>query len=145
MADITLQQFLKKIDSLPRELVSKGGGPLLKAMRKEANAWRDQAAANLSGRGPGNLPKNAPKGLRLGQSIKVKLDAEPSRDGFDLRHFIGYEQKAYWGAFVELGTIKQSAKPFLRPVIDQVGSGSIERIAADVEKQIETIARKAQN
>lgn len=34
---------------------------------------------------------------------------------------VGYRKKQFYGAFVELGTSKMAAKPFLRPALDESG------------------------
>jgi len=52
---------------------------------------------------------------------------------------IGFNRKAFYGRFIELGTSKMAAKPFLRPALDenqrQIVDTFIESINEGVEKR----------
>lgn len=136
-----LDELIQTIRRLPNELVPKGG-PLRKALAKGARMWRKQAKQNASSLGPG--VKNKKTGdRRLKDSIVLRVDRDPKRDGFTHRYFVGYRADAYWGAFVERGTEKQPAQPFLAPVPDQVGRAVVKAISDEMARQVDLAVLKA--
>ncbi len=49
---------------------------------------------------------------------------------------IGFRKKAFYGGFVELGTSKMSAKPFLRPALDESQAQIEQAFIAAIERGI---------
>lgn len=132
-----LDELMHKLKALPDDL---GKNPLDQAMRKGARLWVNAAKANLSGRSRG--VKNSRTGnIRLADSIALRKDSDPKSNGFDARYEVGYRAKAFWGAFVELGTEKQTAAPFLRPAFDENERQIVDTIAAELRSSIERLAR----
>lgn len=125
----------------------KGGGPINRALFKAAKPWQDQAAKNAARLGPGNHRRGSGSSAhslvaRLKDNIIRRRDTEPERDGFYARVFVSYKPIVYWGAFVEMGTEKMSARPFLRPAFDQAGDKPINIFARSLKRDIDKIAAK---
>jgi len=142
VADIKgLRPALQLIRDLPDGIGAKGGGPVRRGLMKAALLWKKQVEQNAAGLGPGEKNKRTGT-IRLKDSIIRQRDPDPQRDGFAERVFIGYRASAFWGAFVENGTEKQSAQPFLRPALDQVGEKPIGVFARSVELDIEKFVKE---
>jgi len=141
MAEIKgLDELLRKLKKLPEGASPKGGGPLERAMRKGAGVWVDAAKARVASKGPG--VKNSRTGnTRLKDSIALRKDPDPRSNNADVRFEVGYKAAAYWGAFVEMGTEKQSAHPFLRPAFDENRDEILRVIVGQLRKDIEKAAR----
>lgn len=157
-----LASLLGKLRSLPVKLQKKA---LRAAMRKGANVIKDAAKANakliddpataeaihkniavqfssrksrqeggvvmrvgvLGGaRKYGNTKENVRSG-RAGQTYKTLGDK--TNPGGDTR---------YW-RFIELGTSRQPARPFLRPAMEQSGQGAIDAAALELNKQLDRL------
>lgn len=142
MADIKgLRPALQLIRDLPDGIGAKGGGPVRRGLMKAALLWKKQVEQNAAGLGPGEKNKRTGS-IRLKDSIIRQRDPDARRDGFAERVFVGYRASAFWGAFVELGTEKQSAQPFIRPALDQVGDRVIDVFAKSVNTDIEELVEQ---
>lgn len=105
-------------------------------VQKEAIAKAPQAAAphKLGRRDkmvePGNLKRN----------IRVARRKDPS-------HFVsvgvGVRSKAFYWRFLEFGTVKMRARPFLRAAFEQTKQPALDAIIARLKKRVEAAARKA--
>lgn len=153
-----LGDIVAALRAIPEEL-RKNGGPVNSGMRKAARIVRDEAR------------RLAPKksGL-MAESIIAVRDPNPRRTpGASERYVIGvkgggkakyannsknrrarkagaeYEKQgnAYYFRFVEFGTEKQPAQPFLRPAIQTKAGEAIEAAAEAIDKGITRAARKA--
>lgn len=138
-----LREVLNTLQQLPKHVAPQGGGPINRALFRAAGVWRDQVQQNASGLGPGN---HARKGFsivgRLKDNIIRRRDPEPERDGHYARVSVGYRSRIYWGAFVENGTEKQRAQPFMRPALDQAGNRPIDVFARALGRDIERITKR---
>lgn len=75
-------------------------------------------------------------------SRNVKKKGSLSRDKRRMTVSVGVEGEAYYAAsFVELGTSKMPARPWLRPALRQSRSKSIDVFKTRVNKRIEQIAK----
>lgn len=142
-----LDDALRTIQRLPDFVAPQGGGPINKALFRAAGIWRDQVQANASGLGPGNHQRGSGSSAmsvvgRLKDNIIRRRDPEPERDGHYARVSVGYRARIYWGAFVENGTEKQSAQPFLRPALDQAGNRPTEIFATALRRDIDRIVKR---
>jgi len=91
-----LEKLLKKIESSLRE----------ETMEKALLAAAEPIRAAASEKAPhrtGKLKENIIS--EINEKEKMTVDVGPNRDGF-------------YGQFIEFGTSKMSAKPFLRPAFD---------------------------
>lgn len=142
-----LRELLETLQTLPDKVAPQGGGPIDKALYKAAKLWKEQAEDNVAGLGPGIHSTKAAQmkrgHLRLKDNIVRRRDREPERDGFYARVFVTTAPKVFWAPFVELGTEKQAAQPFLRPVIDQVGDEPIELFARTFRREVANAVERA--
>ncbi|WP_421794294.1 HK97-gp10 family putative phage morphogenesis protein [Hydrocarboniphaga effusa] len=127
-----LDQLLKNLEQLPRELVSKNGGLVRTALFKATKRIREQARQRAP-RDTGVLAKN----------IIAVRDKNPRANGASERYIITVRKKrwskqakeratrrangkidyrrsndAYYWRWVEFGTATQQAQPFLRPAFE---------------------------
>lgn len=133
-----LNELLRTLRDLPPELGSKGGGPIKRALFAAAKEWRDavEKAAPV-----GTEP--TPESPRLKDSIVIRRDRDPRSQGFAELYSVGYASRAYWGGFVEEGTVKQSAQPFLRPVADSGQQSALDTFASTLRKDLARAVEKA--
>lgn len=145
MAEIKgMREALETLRKLPDHISPKGGGPIRRSLWRASKPWVDQAKSNAAGLGPGNHQRgNVSIVGRLKDNIVRSRDPDPESNGFDERVIVTYAGRIYWGAFVEAGTEKQSAQPFLRPVIDQVGDEPIELFARTFRREVQSAVERA--
>lgn len=137
-----LDELIQTIRRLPKELVPKGG-PLRKALAKGARMWRAQAKRNAQAIGGPGIKNTRTGQARLADNIISRVDRDPKRDGYTHRYFVGYRSKVFWGSFLERGTEKQPAQPFLAPVPDQVGRAVVKAISDEMARQVDLAVLKA--
>lgn len=106
MADFDVQiKGLAELDRALQELAWPAARRALrKGMRKGANVVRDEARAKAPVR-TGNLKRR----------IRTR---ERREENGDLRFAIEVPRSAFYGRFLEYGTSKMAAKPFLRPAAE---------------------------
>jgi len=152
-----LDGLLDALKALPPAVASKNGGPARVALARGAKVIRDDARAR------------APKDTgAMAANIVMKRDAQPQRSGVNERYTVGvrggslstysntkrnrrkgvvgkkYEKQSatfYW-RFVEFGTNRQPAKPFLRPAFESQKEQALNVITSTLTKGIESAARK---
>ena len=75
----------------------------------------------------------------------IRTEAKVNRDGEGYAN-VGFDRAQFHGLFVELGTSQRSARPFLRPALDEadskglVGGAFVESINATIKKQLGKLA-----
>ena len=85
---------------------------------------------------------------RLLNAIKLKVHPRPKwlqeiyGIGVDPGKTREDETGAYYGHMVELGTVKQTAKPFLRPALEQNRQKSVSIYGLTLGKKIESVAKR---
>ncbi len=144
MAEIKgLREALDNLRRLPDNVAPQGGGPINRALFKAAKPWQDAAADNAARLGPGNHQRGDRSIVgRLKDNIVRRRDPDPEKDGHYARVHVTYNPRIYWGAFVEVGTEKMSARPFLRPAMDQAGDKPVKIFARSLTRDIEKIAAR---
>jgi HK97 gp10 family phage protein len=141
---VGLDEVIRKLNSLPTKLAKNA---MRRSLRKGANAIRDVARANakriddpdtraeiyknIAVYGGGRRRERAAGGpmMRVGvrggaRFVKGKADGLPGGD------------TTHW-RFVEFGTSKMQAEPFMRPAMEQGASAAFSAILADMPKQID--------
>lgn len=146
---------LRVLQSLPREIVSKRGGPVKLALAKGARLIRDQAIQNVrtvtagSDESTGLLAKNiiASRGKQIFGSKGERYLVRVRRKAYDLQK-IGKRDKAgkrvtthKTASLLEYGSEHQQATPWLRPAVQQRGAQAINVITADLNKRIQKVVR----
>jgi HK97 gp10 family phage protein len=129
---------------LPDDLAQK---VLEQSTRREVGVWRKRAQAlapqsfapHWVGR-KGKRFRAQPGHLR--KSIRVsKLHKGQGIGMREVKYGIRISQRAYYWRFVELGTAKATAQPFLRPAFDELVEKSFANVANDCAKRIEAYFR----
>lgn len=151
-----LQGVLATLQSLPPEVVSKGGGPVRVAVRKAANLIRDEARAQMIARGntPGETRRNYATGFTAKQIIAkrtklTKIKGErfvvtvrpvPHPSG----NKIGKRQiKANDVAFImEAGSAKQPAEPWMRPAYAAKKDLAMQTMETELKAAIDRVVKK---
>lgn len=76
--------------------------------------------------------------IHLRDQIKI---TSAKTDGSETRLKV-YTGKAFWGLFLEFGTSKMAARPWMRPAFERVKTFVLETIGKTLGKAIETRAEK---
>lgn len=159
-----LEGTLQTLQSLPPEVVSKRGGPVKLALAKAARVIRDQARQNVTAgvsargnRSTGLLAKNiivtrgrkgpmGSEGERYLVRVKPKVakyanNRRNVRSGRAGKLYLA-EGPAFYGRFLEYGTSKMPAYPWLRPTVKQKGQEAIKVFTSDLNRRIDATVKK---
>lgn len=124
------------LDAMPRKLSKT---LLIRALRRAAADLRREARARApkrAGGGPlgktGRTPGNLRRAIRL-RTRSGRGDAAPG-----LQVYVA--GAGFYGRFVEYGTSRMAARPFLRPAFDARVNGMVAQIAADLGREVEQAA-----
>ena len=122
----------------------KGASELRKVLRRlPQNAQRRVLQSSL--RQGANVIRDEAKALapvatgKLAASIKVR---KVGRSTGDSVHMVVTTGDAFWGNFLEFGTGRQPARPFMRPALDATGGAALVKIGKAMGRGIEREARK---
>lgn len=139
-----LSQLLRTMEQLPRELVSKNGGPVRTALGRSARMIRDRARELVPNR-TGTVQKN----------IVAARVRDPKTYGASEAYLVLVRKKRgkakntaddpfYW-RFLEFGTARMAARPFLRPAFESMKQESLDAfkrsLTAGVQRIVKKIAR----
>lgn len=102
-----------------------------KALSKAAMAGAKVIVSAAKARAPVRTHK-------LQESITAEV-TEKSRDHVEAT--IGPGKEGFYGMFIELGTSKMPARPFLRPALDENEEAAIQAVWHELEAQILKAAR----
>ena len=161
-----LGESLKVLESLPSEMVSKRGGPVRRALAKAARTIRDPARKNLraslseynpvssSGQmiiNSGLTAKNVVsklkrmKGGEKGEWYTVTVAYKPHPNYPDNRYRgkqIKFNDIAF---FVENGTSKQPARPWLRPAYEQNKEKAVQVFDQDLAQRLNILVAQLES
>lgn len=167
-----LKGVLDALRALPLEVVSKNGGIIKSSMRKsllpmvaeaKLNVQRiidapnkDERESNSSGllkesigvwRGKkirGEKGERMVVGVRPGRAARFANNKSNVRKG---RAGATYEKnsRAFWGYFLEYGTNKMNAKPWLRPAFDATKNKVLDIFDKEINKKITRIIKKLES
>jgi HK97 gp10 family phage protein len=100
-----------------------------------------QAAIVMKNLGKTKMTARYVVATRSGKTADVKAGKAAARSGEkDQRKLVGKD--AFYGAFVEFGTVKMPARPFMRPAIDDNTQAATDAIAKRLRQRIERAERK---
>ena len=152
-----LEGVLATLQSLPPELVSKGGGPVRTAVRKAANIIRDEARSQMTARGnsPGKTAQNYATGFTSKHIISRRTNLKFYKSG---ERFVvtvktaihpngnkinGKPLRTNDAAFIlENGSAKQPAEPWLRPAYNLKRQQATQSMEVELKAAIDRIIRK---
>lgn len=151
-----LDGLLSALQALPPAVASKNGGPARVALARGAKVIRDDARAR------------APKDTgAMVANIVMQRDRQPQQSGANERYVVGVRGGArryantkrnarkgragkeyqtagntYYWRFIEFGTERQPAQPFLRPAFETQKENALAVITDTLAKGIESAAKK---
>lgn len=136
-----LAELRKQLLSLGGEIASKNGGPVRSALSKGARKIRNLARTIAGG--------SSDTG-RLQGAIFASRDKNPGSAGLTESYAVGVKsgksrqdpKGAYYWRFIEFGTVKQAAQPFLRPAFEQGKQGFVEEFTGDLREAIARAVKK---
>lgn len=143
-----LDDVLRKLKSLPPEIVSKRGGPVKSALRKGGKVIQQAAIANLEANAnPEDGYQNS--GL-LAKSVALGRDPRPQKSGANERYRIFVRRKTYpdgtktiaTARYLEFGTERQQPKPWLTPAFMATKDKALATVVDELNKGINRIIRK---
>lgn len=145
-----LEDTLRLLQSLPAEIVSKRGGPVKLALAKGARFLRDHAKRNLQAA----IVERGDESTGLLLKNVVASRGKPPQGVKGERYLVRVRRKTYpntqqhkvttiqTGSFLEYGTERQPATPWLRPAFVAYGQTAMTMIVTDLNKRIERIFKK---
>lgn len=106
-------------DDVRRKVLIQGTAAGAKVIKEEAGRRAPQRTGNLS--------------RNLGTWVSSKNNGEIAEAR------VKPKKKAYYGRFVELGTRKMRARPFLRPALDASGQAAVDRLAEKLKERVDAV------
>lgn len=153
-----LTQAVAALRALPAELGSHNGGPLRRALFRGAVLIRDEAIARVP-RATGNLAnqifiyrdRNPRASTGAAERFIIGVRSGKGSRVFKVRtrgRFAGRSQyrrtsDAYYWRFVEFGTEKMPARPFLRPAFENKKRDVVDEFDIQLKRGVASAARKA--
>ncbi|MCB1567827.1 MAG: HK97 gp10 family phage protein [Xanthomonadales bacterium] len=154
-----LEKTVKALRSLPAELGSKGGGPIRGALFAAGRLIRDDAQS----RAP--IGNGTPKPGNLRANIFLYRDRNPQSSGAAEHYIIGVRTgrklsrkrkfkfsgglrvltggDAWYWFWVEFGTKKQPAQPFMRPAFEANKRRAVVVFGRELRKMVSKAAARA--
>lgn len=141
---------LRTLRSLPKEVVSKRGGPVKLALAKGARLLRDYEKANLRAviaqhgdDSTGLLEESIiasrgkePRGTRGERYlVRIKRKTYPDREGKPVTTLKTAHLKEY-------GSVNQPATPFIRPTVKVHAVEAIHVVTRDLLRRVDNVVRK---
>lgn len=151
-----LDDLLEELQDLPRELSSKNGGIVRRALYQGAKIVREEATRRAP-KQSGNLAKNIimvrdrqPQRANANERYLVgvrggarkKLIRQRSKDKLTGRTTYVEQGNAFYWRYVEFGTNKMPARPFLRPAMAARSQEALNTVIEGIQKGIFTAQRK---
>lgn len=135
-----LRELGRKLD----ELSKKASGQILrKSVRYAAKPAVDAAKQSIP---QGADAHKTYKGRLVAPGFarrSIRAVTKVSRDGRSASVLLGVRREAFYAInFVELGTSKQPAQPWLRPALESTKDQQVSRLAEKLKMEIDKVARK---
>ena len=143
MADLKATFKLTGAKEFERMLLELGKVPAgrvgISAVRKGAEVFADKMKQNIAARG---LMRNPPRML---ESVKVTTPPGSQQVRGERVAYAG--SPLFYAKFSEYGTVRQAAKPWARPAVDEgageaIGAMGVE-LGAGIEREARRLAKKA--
>lgn len=141
---------LKTLESLPKEIVSKRGGPVARALAKGARLIRDEAKKNLRAQ----IAVNGDESTGLLEKNVVAKRGKALKTGKGERYLVNVRRKTYpdrkgkpvttrkTASLLEYGSEHQPATPWIRPAVHTKGQTAINVITQDLKRRIDIEVNK---
>lgn len=125
-----LEDLIAKLNSLPEKLEKK---VIRSAVRKGANIIRDKARSYVpvdSGELRKSITVSGAKYKKGTIAFAIKPRKNKKR-GITV----------FYGKFIEFGTSKMAAKPFMRPAYDEAEKEVLETVINDIKSKVDEVAK----
>jgi len=129
-ATFDTKALLKTLNTLPQNIQK---NVMTGAIRAGANVVRDEARRRVPKK-TGTLAKSIISMQRKAKQGEIKFSVTPSKGG---------KNSGWYAQFIEFGTSKMSAKPFLRPAFEQSNNESLEASKKYIAERIPKELAKA--
>lgn len=126
------QDLARRLRELPKQMSRVA---LIKAAKAGAEPIVERAQ-DLAPKGTGK--QFGRRTVHLAESIGTRFTR---RGALRVVVQIGTEKDAYWGFFIEYGTSKMAAQPFMRPAFDAGAQDAVDAIAAVLRDEVERAER----
>jgi HK97 gp10 family phage protein len=153
----SLRELGQTLKQLPKEISGKGGGPLRKALAEAAKVIHAEAQA-LAPEDTGLLKREIRMvraknpaatgatehyvvGVRRGKRKKYANTRE-NRRARRVGKTYQDESRAYYWRFIEFGTERQPARPFLRPAFESKKREALNRFETSLREGVQAAVRK---
>lgn len=137
MSEFKISGFDETVRNL-RQLPQEIAGKVLDAAMRKAGTPMAQDAARTAPRSA--TPSSAG---HMGDSIKMrKFTDQGSTNDLEVNYAIGPDRTHFYGGFEEFGTVKESARPFLRPAFDRDGRTVIDDLGRELGSGVERAAKR---
>jgi len=113
------QLTLKARASVLRGALNKAVDPVLKAARENVSAQFTERSGTLR------------------KSIQKSATAPRGSNGFTAEAKVGVTGEGFYGRFLEFGTSKMPARPFMRPAVDAHAQEVVDLFASEMRRRIE--------
>lgn len=113
------QLTLKARASVLRGALNKAVDPFLKAARENVSAQFTERSGTLR------------------KSIQKSATAPRGSNGFTAEAKVGVTGEGFYGRFLEFGTSKMPARPFMRPAVDAHAQEVVDLFASEMRRRIE--------
>jgi len=113
------QLTLKARASVLRGALNKAIDPILQAARQNVSAQFTERSGTLR------------------RSIKKSATAPRGSNGFTAEAKVGVTGEGFYGRFLEFGTSKMPARPFMRPAVDAHAQEVVDLFASEMRRRIE--------
>jgi HK97 gp10 family phage protein len=125
---------LKELDDALRALPDEMQATPVRAGLKAAGKFLAEGMALRAPRDP------VVEGVTLANEIVSRARVSTARDTAAVE--VGPSKAAFYGRFLEMGTEKMRARPFMRPTLDQDGQSAIAVFASHMRDGLERAAKK---
>lgn len=134
-----LNDIRKVLTKLPQELGKKVTSG---ALRKGGNVIRDRAIANVPYSGIDRATKFAGEKSYYHKHLREQISVRTIKTDHISVRMIVTVGKAFWGSFLEFGTSRQPARPWMRPAFETSKESALTTIIENLGKGLEKTAEK---
>ena len=141
-----LSELMRTLEKLPKEIASKSGGPVKQALFQAAKLIREDASRRAPMGKTGNLKR----------AVRMRRYRNPKSRGYSEAYIIDVRtgkkpkkgqkarpNQAYYWRWVEFGSKKQKAQPFLRPAFEANKEAAVRKFQEVFRRKIDLAVRKA--
>lgn len=75
----------------------------------------------------------------LRDNILIAYDKERSADGLRATYLVTWSKDAFYGRFVEYGTSKMAARPFLRPAYEAMKNAAADKYSEVIDQKVKEL------